>query len=69
MAALFSARRRVQTWRQAWVALAESQAELGVGGVTFEQVAALKEAIDRIDFDRADELERALRHEDRKSVV
>jgi adenylosuccinate lyase len=63
MAALFSARRRVQTWRQIWVALAESQAELGIGGVTTEQVAALKEAIDQVDFDRAEELERELRHD------
>ncbi len=63
MAALFSARHRVQTWRQIWIALAESQAELGVGGVTFDQVAALKEAIHRIDFDRAAELERELRHD------
>jgi len=63
MAALFSAHLRVQTWRQIWIALAESQAELGVGGVTFEQVAALKGALDHIDFDRADELERELRHD------
>lgn len=63
MAALFSVRHRVQTWRQIWIALAESQAELGVGGVTFDQVAALKEAVDRIDFDRAAELERELRHD------
>jgi adenylosuccinate lyase len=63
MAALFSARRRVQTWRQIWVALAESQAELGVGGVTFEQVEELKGALNDIDFDRADELERELRHD------
>lgn len=63
MAELFSARRRVRLWRRLWVALAEAQAELGLGGVTAEQVAALREAIDRIDFERADQLERELRHD------
>ena len=63
MARLFSARKRIATWRRLWIALAEAQAELGVGGVSGEQVDALKAAADEIDFERADELERELRHD------
>ena len=63
MAALFSARNRIRAWRRIWVALAESQAELGLGGVTAEQAVALARAADDIDFGRADELERELRHD------
>jgi len=39
MAALFSSRTRIRTWRGIWIALAEAQQELGMGGVTAEQVA------------------------------
>lgn len=63
MSALFSARERIRTWRSVWIALAETQAELGVGGVTESHVSALREAADRIDFDRATELEAELRHD------
>jgi adenylosuccinate lyase len=63
MAGLFSARTRVRTWRRIWVALAEAQAELGLGGVTSDQVAALREAAGRIDFVRAEELEQEFRHD------
>lgn len=63
MSSLFSARERIRTWRTVWIALAEAQAELGIGGVSESQVAALREAADRIDFDRATELESELRHD------
>jgi adenylosuccinate lyase len=63
MAALFSPRERIRAWRRIWVALAEAQAELGLGGVTSEQAAALARAADDVDFGRADELERELRHD------
>jgi adenylosuccinate lyase len=63
MARIFSPRARVHAWRRIWIALAEAQAELGIGGVTNEQVAALRAARDDIDFVRAAELERELRHD------
>jgi adenylosuccinate lyase len=63
MAGLFSARNRIRLWRRIWIALAEAQRELGIGGVTEEQVAALKAAAEAVDFDRAAELERELRHD------
>ena len=63
MARLFSARERISTWRRLWIALAEAQAELEIGGVSPEQVDDLKAAAYEIDFDRAEELERELRHD------
>jgi adenylosuccinate lyase len=63
MAGLFSARTRIRTWRRIWIALAEAQQELGIGSVTAEQVADLARNAERIDFARAAELERELRHD------
>ena len=63
MAGLFSARNRIRWWRRIWIALAEAQHELGIGGVTAEQVTALRGAADDIDFERAAELERELKHD------
>ncbi|MDX1622816.1 MAG: adenylosuccinate lyase [Gemmatimonadota bacterium] len=63
MERVFSPRRKVLTWRRIWIALAEAQAEMGIGGVTDRQVEALKNASADIDFERADELESELRHD------
>jgi len=63
MTRLFSPRERIRTWRRIWIALAEAQAELAMGGVTPEQVDALRGAADAIDFERAAQLERELRHD------
>jgi adenylosuccinate lyase len=63
MIGLFSARNRIRNWRQIWIALAEAQQELEIGGVSTEQVAALRKAAADIDFVRAAELERELRHD------
>lgn len=62
MSALFSARRRTETWRDLWIALAEAQCELGLG-VQPAQVEALRAARDRIDLARVAELEERLRHD------
>jgi adenylosuccinate lyase len=48
-------------WRRIWVALAEAQAEAGM--VTAEQVADLRAHQDEVDWERAQELEEALRHD------
>lgn len=50
------------TWRKLWVALAEAERELGLE-ISVEQVAALREAADDIDFERAARYERELRHD------
>ncbi|MFN2433552.1 MAG: adenylosuccinate lyase [Gemmatimonadota bacterium] len=62
MSALFSERATVRLWRRIWLALAESQRDLGVG-VDDAQIAALRASLEPIDFARADELERELRHD------
>lgn len=62
MSHLWSARRRVATWRRIWVALAESQQELGLS-VTAAQVKELKGALEEIDFAAAARHEARLRHD------
>jgi adenylosuccinate lyase len=62
MSANWSEQRKHSTWRRLWVALAEAERELGLA-ITAEQVAELKAHVDDIDFDRAAEYERQLRHD------
>lgn len=62
MAQLWSPQRRHATWRRLWVALAESEKELGLS-ITDEQINQLKDNIENIDFDAAAGYERELRHD------
>jgi adenylosuccinate lyase len=62
MAALWGDQRKFSTWRQLWIWLAESESEMDLG-VTAEQIAELKAAVDTIDFDAANRYERKLRHD------
>jgi adenylosuccinate lyase len=62
MCRLWSARRIHTTWRKLWVALAEAEHELGLN-ISLAQIAELKSAVDDIDFDRAAQYERELRHD------
>ena len=59
---LFSPDKRFSTWRRLWVALAESEMELGLS-VTPEQVAELKEHMDDINYDVAEAKEKEVRHD------
>jgi len=59
---LWSPQRKFSTWRRLWLALAESQAELGLP-ITQEQLDELRTHLDDIDFDKATEYERELRHD------
>lgn len=70
MLALWSAQRRISTWRRIWVALAEAQMELGLAAadgmtprITPEQVAAMRQHLDDVDFERATEYENRFRHD------
>jgi adenylosuccinate lyase len=68
MQAIFSPAHRYGTWRRLWLALAESQRELGleVAGapIAAEAIEQLKAGIDKpIDFARAAEYERRFRHD------
>jgi adenylosuccinate lyase len=62
MSALFSERATALLWRRIWLALAESQRELGVP-IREAQIRALRQNLESVDFARAAELERELRHD------
>ena len=62
MSRLWSPQRKFSTWRRLWVALAEAEAELGLG-ISAEQIAELKEHVDDIDFEAARQHEKRLRHD------
>ena len=59
---LFSADKKFSTWRKLWVALARAEMELGLP-VTQEQVDELEAHIYDIDYDRAAQWEKKLRHD------
>jgi adenylosuccinate lyase len=62
MSALWGPRRKFGTWRRLWVALAEAEAELGLA-ISEKQINQLRAHVDDIDFAKADEYERKLRHD------
>lgn len=62
MLTLFSDENRFKIWRRIWIALAKAQHELGLP-VTAEQVAELEANAEKIDFDRAAEIEREIHHD------
>ena len=62
MVEIFSTRRRYRTWRDLWIVLAECESELGLP-ISPAQIAELRAARDRIDFDRVAILEEELRHD------
>jgi adenylosuccinate lyase len=70
MSRLWGPQRRFSTWRRLWLALAEAQAELGLTAGDGEtpqiqpaQLAEMRAHLEDIDFERASELERKLRHD------
>ncbi len=62
MAALFSPRRRIETWRLLWTVLAEAERELGLP-ISKAQVADLRKNIRNIDWEAAEAREREVRHD------
>ena len=58
----FSDEKRFKLWRKLWVALAESEMELGLN-ITQEQVDELKQYADDIDYELAAKFEREVRHD------
>ncbi len=62
MAELWSAQKKFSTWRRCWIALAEAEQELGLP-ITDAQIAAMRAKQDDIDFARAGEIEREIRHD------
>lgn len=62
MAELWGDQRKFSNWRRLWVALAESQQELGLE-ITDQQLDELRSQVDNIDFDKARDYEQQLRHD------
>lgn len=59
---LFSPDKKFSTWRKLWIALAESEKELGLD-ITDEQIAEMKEHIYDVNYDVAREREKEVRHD------
>ena len=59
---IFSPEKKFRTWRKLWIALAETEKELGLP-ITDEQIAELKEHADDINFEVAKEREKVVRHD------
>lgn len=62
MQGLWSDAHRFGIWRRLWLALAESQKELGLD-ITDQQLKAIRDNLDNIDFAVAAEHEKRLRHD------
>jgi adenylosuccinate lyase len=62
MQAVFSPAKRFGTWRRLWLALAESEAELGIE-ISHEAIGQMRASLDSLDLDAAAEYERRFRHD------
>lgn len=62
MQQLFSQEKKFRTWRKLWIALAESEKELGLA-ISEEQINELKAHQDDINYEVAQERERIVRHD------
>lgn len=59
---IWSSDSRYSTWRRLWVALAETEKELGID-ITDEQIAEMKAHIEDIDYDVVAQREKECRHD------
>ncbi|MDD3360089.1 MAG: adenylosuccinate lyase [Hespellia sp.] len=59
---IFSPDMKFRTWRKLWIALAETEKELGLN-ITQEQIDELKEHADDINYEVAKEREKQVRHD------
>jgi len=62
MTRIFSDEYKFGMWRRLWLALAESEKELGLD-ISDEAIAAMRANLDTLDLARAAELEKKLRHD------
>ena len=62
MQSIFSNDRKFSTWRKLWIALAESEQELGLP-ISDEQIQEMKSQIYNIDYEKAKKYESELRHD------
>lgn len=59
---IFSPDKKFSTWRRLWIALAESERELGLP-ITEEQINEMKQHIDDINYEAAKKREKEVRHD------
>ena len=62
MSGIWSAQTKHSTWRKLWVALAQSQQDLGLE-ISDAQIEELRVNVENIDFDKAAKYEREVRHD------
>lgn len=62
MRELFGQQKRIGLWRRLWLALAESEKELGLE-ISDEAIAEMQAHLDDIDFQKAAEFEKQFRHD------
>jgi adenylosuccinate lyase len=62
MQAIWSEERKFRTWRRLWLALAESEQNLGLD-ITDTQLEAMRSHLDDLDLEAAATYERSLRHD------
>jgi adenylosuccinate lyase len=62
MQALWSERRRIGLWRRLWLALMESERELGLD-IAADAIEQLRDHLDDVDLGRAAEHEKRMRHD------
>ncbi len=62
MNSLWSSDSKYSTWRKLWVALAETEKELGID-ITDEQIEEMKQNINNIDYDIVSKREKECRHD------
>jgi len=59
---IFSPDKKFKTWRRLWIALAETEKELGLA-ITDEQIEELRANAENVNYDTARERERVVRHD------
>src|SRR2546421_7989537 len=60
---LFSARHKFGLWRRLWLELARAERELGLTRITEQAIQQMESKLDDIDFARAADWEKRLRHD------
>ena len=60
---IFSPDMKFSTWRRLWIALAETEMELGLTQITPDMIAEMKEHVTDINYDIAKEREKSVRHD------
>jgi len=63
MLRLFSPQHKFSLWRRLWLELARAERDLGITRITPEALSQMEKSLDQIDFKKAAEWERRLRHD------